>query len=198
MAVFGVAFLVAVVLLGIYGLRVRVARLNQAENAIAGLEDALRQTGAAIGRVETDIAVITDAVKASLRPREPAKPPRKARLFSPLRDALLHEQAGPLLRYCVGGAAVAAASQPLAIRRSDWEHLQGVLFRHASQHHHGEVLLPDVSDQYCEWKAASKLIATFRLAAKTPKGYRYSTVHPGQAPYYDAGWSALTRLAPCP
>ena len=98
MIALGVTFLVAIVLLGLYGLRVRAARFKQAEHGIARLEDALRETDAAIGRVESEIATVTDAVKASLTPRQPAKPGPKAAPSITLRDALLewyHEEWKP-------------------------------------------------------------------------------------------------------
>lgn len=119
MIVFGVTFLIAIVLLGIYGLRVRAARLKQAEHGIARLEDALRETGAAVGRVESEIAAVTDVVKASLTPREPTKPRPKAERPVFPRDPLLDEQARRVFPYYV--TALAAACQPLASPLSEWK-----------------------------------------------------------------------------
>lgn len=105
MIALGVTFLIAIVLLGIYGLRVRAARLKQAEHGIARLEDALRDTDAAIGRVESEIATVTDAVKASLAPPERAKPAPKAEPPALLRAVLRREQAAGALRYYLAACA---------------------------------------------------------------------------------------------
>jgi len=196
MAVFGVAFLVAVVLLGIYGLRVRAARLKQAENAIAELEDALRQTGAAVGRVESEIAAVTDAVKGALTSPEPAKPAPKAEPSISPRDVLLNDHLRQLFWYYLP-ATVADACSSLRSPLSDWVALKDVLFRHASERHHEEVLSTHVLDWYREeWKAVSNVVPPSRLVGKVPKGVRYLTLHPGEAPYYHPKWTALTCAAP--
>jgi hypothetical protein len=129
MVVFGVTFLVAVVLLGMYGLRVRTARLRRAEKAIDRLEDAIRQTGAAIGRVESEAAAVTDVVKASLTSAAPAKPAPKAEPPTLLRTVLRREPAPRVLRYYVAAYAAGAFRFPKT-ELVESELLRHLLFSH--------------------------------------------------------------------
>ncbi len=206
MIALGVTFLVAIVLLGIYGLRVRAARLKQAEHGIARLEDALRETDATIGRVESEIAAVTDVVKASLTPPEPAKASPKPARLTALHHVFADEQAGPVLRYHLAAALADACpfSRVPSTELLEAEFLRSVrkLFSYARGREHQKWLLlltsarlaaDDVSLLYPPAGPTSRpdFLETWECAmrgsswdmAKTPKGRMSVLSHYGESGY---------------